>query len=65
MSRGDQWTPEEIRTLEMRVAPIVDFADMQKIDEILSNANESWTGEQIRDHLFEAGFRVVKIDVRR
>ncbi len=64
MPRGNKWTPEEVRTLEMRVLPIIDDVELQKVDAILDDGNESWIGEEIRDHLFDAGFRVVKIDAK-
>jgi hypothetical protein len=56
------WTEEEIRSIKVKVLPIVDPADYEIVDAILSDGNENWDGERIRERLFEAGFRVVKID---
>lgn len=36
--------------------------DLEKIDDILVSGNESYTGLEIRQRLYEAGFLIVKND---
>lgn len=56
------WTDHELRSLKMHVSPLITIDDVRAVDRILQCGNESQTGEDIRKTLFEAGFRVVKID---
>lgn len=56
------WTEHELRGLKMSVSPLITHDDVVCVDRILASGNESQTGEDIRKNLFEAGYRVVKID---
>lgn len=39
-------------------------SDLIVIDEILTSGNESWTGEEIRKRLYEAGFVILPCVMR-